>query len=329
MGHAVATTSQQENELSNLKVNLLCGDTGTTKTSRLGDAAEYYAEKFQKPVRGVFSDTGGYGSIQHLVDNGTVIPFVLTSERGDTMIEDMDKLSRGWWPANPEDTKSKLVYGPMDKVSALLFDGATSWCQMMMTFHEGAVKYVQASDSIVATGVRVPEMPKDSFIRSGDYIRRFTGRSDYGGVQARIKEFIRNSAMLPVPAEWTALETKGSDEGKRPIGGPDFIGQALTGVCGPWFGNILHLDFIEKEVETDVAGTKVKVRMASPYLFTRSHQKQNDPTKLVYMAKTRIDKRLWDKVPPVMAPDLKAFYQLIDKLQDEAKGLQSPIIAKS
>ena len=312
-----------------LKVNLVYGDTGSTKTSRLGDAAEYYARKTGKPVRGIFSDTGGYGAIEHLVDQGILIPFILSAQdRGDMLIEDMDKLSRGWWPADPRDSKSKLVYGPMDGVSAILFDGATSWCQAMMTFHEGAVKYVQASDSIVATGVRVPEMPKDSFIRSGDYLRRFTGRSDYGGVQARIKEFIRNSAMLPVPAEWSALETKGADEGKRPVYGPDFIGQALTGVCGPWFGNVLHLDFVPVEAEETIPGInrKIKAIKAMPFLFTRNHIDPDDPSKVPYMAKTRVDKRLWDKIPTVMEPRLDKFYELIDRLQEEAKGMGSPIL---
>jgi len=312
-----------------LKVNLIYGDTSSTKTSRLGDAAEYYVAKTGKPVRGVFSDTGGYEAISTLVADGKVIPFILSAQhRGDTLIEDMDKLSRGWWPSDPEDPKSKLVYEDklVDRCSAMLFDGATSWCGIMMTFHEGAVKYVSASDSIVATGVRVPEMPKDSFIRSGEYLRRFTGRSDYGGVQARIKEFIRNSAMLPVPAEWSALETKGTDEGKRPVYGPDFIGQALTGVCGPWFGNILHLDLIPTEGEEVVAGRKIKIVKASPFIFTRPHIDPDDPSKVPYMAKTRVDRRLWQKVPTVLPPDLKAFYELVDGLQEEAMGMGSPIV---
>jgi hypothetical protein len=310
-----------------LKVNLIYGDTSSTKTSRLGDAAEYYVAKTGKPVRGVFSDTGGYEAISGVVGDGKVIPFILSAEhRKDTLIEDMDKLSRGWWPQDPDDPRSKLLQPDFKEVSAVLFDGATSWCQIMMTFHEGSVKYVATSDSIMATGVRVPEMPKDSFIKSGDFLRRFTGRSDYGGVQARIKEFIRNSAMLPVPSEWTALETKGTDEGKRPVYGPDFIGQALTGVCGPWFGNILHLDLIPTEGEETVAGRKIKVIKASPFIFTRPHIDPDDQTKVPYMAKARVDKRLWDKVPTVMEPRLDKFYALIDKLAEEAKGLGSPIV---
>lgn len=308
-----------------LKVDMIYGDTGSTKTSRLGDAIEYYTKRTGKPAQGVFTDTGGYESIAGLVDEGRLIPYLLTFERGDTLIEDLDKLSKGWWPADPHDPKSKLVYGKLDNVCLRVFDGVTTQCQMMLTFHETAVKYVSTSDSIIATTVRVPEMPKDSFVRSGDYVRRFTGRSDYGGVQGRIKEFIRNSAMLPVPAIWTALETKGSDEQKKPIYGPDFIGQALTGICGPWFGNLLHLDLLATAGEESVGGKSIKIIRAEPFLFTRPHIDPDDPSKIPYGAKARADKRLWQKVPAVMEPRLDKFYELLDRLAEEAKGMGSPL----
>jgi hypothetical protein len=276
----------------------------------------------------VFSDQGGYAAIESLVDEGVVIPFLLTNERGDTLIEDMDKLSKGWWPEDVRNPKSKLVYGPLDRVSCILFDGATSMCQMMMTFHEQAVKYNQSSDSISATTIRVPEMPKDSFVRSGDYVRRFTGRSDYGGVQGRIKEFIRNSAMLPVKSIWTALESKGSDETKKPVYGPDFIGNALTGVCGPWFGNLLHLDLVAVKAQEQVGSQRFDVVKAQPFLFTRPHIDADDPMKLPYMAKARVDRRLWSKMPPVLEPDLGKFYELVDRLALEARGMQTVTVPK-
>lgn len=310
-----------------LKVDMIFGDTKSTKTSRLGDAAEYFFEKTGKPARGIFSDTGGYDPIAYLADEGKLIPFILSAPaRGDKLIEDLDKLSRGWWPKDPTDPSSVLEYGKIDNVSVYLIDGATSWCHQMMSAHTQAVKYMAASDSIVATNIRVPEMPKDSFVRSGEFVRRFTGRSDYGGVQDRIKEFIRNTAMLPVKTIWTALETKGNDEQKKPIYGPEFVGSALTGTSGPWFGNLLHLDFLPSEAEEIVGGRKIKTIKAEPFLFTRPHIDPDDPSKVPYLAGSRVDKRIWQKVPSVMAPDLKAFYILIDKLTEEAKGLQSPII---
>jgi len=75
-----------------------------------------------------------------------------------------------------------------------------------------------------------------------------------------------------------------------------------------------------------VDGQKFKIIEAKPFLFTRSHINPEDPTKTPYMAGSRVDKRIWQKVPSVMAPDLAAFYRLIDKLAEEAKGMGSPIV---
>jgi hypothetical protein len=309
-------------------VDAIYGDTGSTKTSRLGDAAEYHYKRTGKPSRLVSSDTGGWAPIQSLVTAGVITPFALVMQRPN-LIEDMDKLSQGWWPVDPDDPMSILERpkaGPPTH-AALLMDGATAWCHMMMTFHEGAVEYdpnfldkdTGAKGGYRPTTVRVPEMPRGSFVKSGEYLRRFTGRSDYGGVQARIKEFIRNTAFLPVPAVWTALETKGADEGKKPIYGPDFIGQALTGVCGPWFGNLLHLDFVpvEKLVDNPAGTGKLKIIEAAPLLFTRSHIDERDPSQTPYMAKPRVARTMWNKLDPVMLPRLDQFYERLDAIAAE------------
>lgn len=308
-------------------------DTGTTKTSRLGDAAEYHYKRTGKPAQLVSSDPGGWTPIQGLVDAGVVKPFAMTMQR-PALLEDMDKLSQGWWPTDTSDPLSPLERSkePLDKqYSCRLFDGATSWCHMMMTYHEAAVEYdanytdkdTGAKGGYRPTTVRVPEMPRGSFVKSGEYLRRFTGRSDYGGVQARIKEFVRNTAFLPVPAVWTALETKGADEGKKPVYGPDFIGQALTGVCGPWFGNLLHLDFVAVQGTVDnpvLKGQKLTVVEAMPLLFTRSHIDQDDPFKTPYMAKPRVARTLWNKVPAVMEPRLDKYYELLDQIAAEDRA---------
>lgn len=308
-------------------VDMVYGDTGTTKTTQLGYAAEYWMRKTGKPSRLISSDTGGWATIQDLVSAGVVIPFALLMQR-EFLVEDMEKLSQGWWPKDPKDPLSPLAPPDLRGIACNLFDGATSWCQMMMTYHEAAVEYdanysdkdTGAKGGVRATTVRVPEMPRNSFIKSGGYLRRFTGRSDYGGVQARIKEFIRNTAMLSVPGVWTALETKGADEGKKPVYGPDFIGQAMTGVSGPWFGNMIHMDFVavEKIVENPaLPGTKFTMVEASPLMFLRSHIDSTDPFKTPYMAKPRAPRTLWSKVPNVMAPRIDKFYVMLDELAAE------------
>lgn len=309
----------------NLKVDAVYGDTKSTKTSRLGDAAEYWAAKTGKPAKGVFCDTGSYDSIRGLEDDGILVPFVLTMDRGDRLLDDIVKLTQGWWPRDPKDPTSPLQPPDFDKVSCYLFDSGTSLCEMMMAFHESSIKVIKdenQQDVMVPTNVKVPEMPKDSFIKSGDLAFRFVGRSDYMGVQGLITRCVKNTAYMPVPAVWSFGEAKGADEFSKPCYGPDFIGNKLTGKCGKWFGNLLHLDLLATEQEVQVGNRKIKTIKATPYLFTAAHIDPDDPSRLPYMAGTRVDKRLWEKMPAVLEPRLDKFYELIDKLEAEAKGMK-------
>jgi hypothetical protein len=198
--------------------------------------------------------------------------------------------------------------------------------------HSEAVKIVKNSaggDTMVATTVKVPEMPKDSYVTSGQYTYRFQGRSDYMGIQGEIAKIIKMSAHLPIPSIWSFGETTGEDEySSTPVGGPDFYGNKLTGRCGRWFGNLLHLSFIKSKEQVKVDNVTIEMERLKPYLFTARHTKQDDPKKIPYMAGTRVDRRLWSKVPSVMPADLKAFYKLIDSLQEEARSLGSVLVTK-
>lgn len=315
-----------------LKVDAIYGETKSTKTSRLGDGAEYWAEKTGKPARGVFCDTGGYGAIEDLVEKKLLIPFILSAARGETLIEDMNKLTMGWWPKDPSDPKSVLEPPKLDGISCMLFDSGTSMCDLMDEFYTLAVKIVKnaaGGETMVATHVKVPEMPKDSYIKSGDYVRRFKGRSDYMGIQSDIAKFIKQSAHLSVPSIWSFGETTGKSEySDAPCGGPDFYGEALTGRCGKWFGNILHLSFISSMEKLKLDGKEIEITKLKPYMFTARHTKEGDLKKLPYMAGTRVDRRLWSKVPSVLPPDLKGFYKLLDELAEEARSLGSVLVNK-
>lgn len=319
--------------MSGNSVDMLYGDTGSTKTSRLGDAAEYYYETTGKPSRLVSTDTGGWQAIKALEVAGIIIPFRITPDRIN-MIETLDKLSKGWWVKDTSDPQSPLA-PPDNGAACVMFDGATSVCRMLMTLHESSVTYDDRTKTLSPQNIKVPEMPKDSFIKSGDYVRRFVGRSDYGGVQGRISEFIRNSGNLSIPAIWSALEDKGEDESKKPTYGPSFIGQALTGICGNWFGNFIHMDMVNVAVEIEnPAGKqfpKVPVTEQRPYMFLRKHLDPNgaDPYKLPYPAKTRASKEMWSRVPVVMEPRLDKLYKLLDELTAEEAKQRVTVVASA
>ena len=293
------------------------GDTSSTKTSRLGDAAEYYYEKTGNPSRLVCTDNAGWGPLDSLVSRGIIQPYKVVPGRKH-LIQDLSRLTQGGWPKDPSDPLSEIVFGPLDEVGAIFFDGITTTCQLMMEVHQGSIT-VQGG-TMSATNIRVPEMPRDSYIQSGDYARRFVGRSDYMGVQDRIQEFVRNTSMLPVPVIWTALEAKGEDADRKPIYGPQFIGKALTGVCGPWFGNLIHLDFVNKLTKvTDPDDPKVsfEVEQPTPYMFLKPHFDPKDPMKVKYPAKVRAPRTLHEKVPAFAKPRLDLLYKFLDELREQ------------
>lgn len=312
-------------------VNCVYGDTSSTKTSRLGDAAEYYYELLGKPSRLICTDNAGWGPLDSLVDAGVIVPFKVNINRPH-LIGDLSKMTQGWWPADPQDPMSPLVAPDKNglnkgEVAAIMLDGITNACSMMMEVHQKSVAMV--GGNMTAGDIKVPEMPRDSYIKSGDdYLRRFTGRSDYMGVQDRAVEFIRNLSMLPVPSEVTALEAKGEDEQKKPIYGPQFIGKALTGVCGPWFANLVHLDFLSKVVEIEDPvnqGKRIQVEQPQPVMFLKPHYDPSDPLKIKYPAKVRAPRTLYHKVPAACAPDLKQLYEFLDSLREEERASRKKV----
>jgi hypothetical protein len=302
------------------RADLLYGATGATKTSRLGDVAEWIKQKYGLESRMISADPGGWSVIEELVkskDNptGIINTFALIQHR-EYLYETVQKLCLGWWPSDPTNPQSVLV-APKDNglrdIGALFIEGLTSICDIL--FHTNMTDL---------ENIQVPEMPKDSRITSGEYVRRFAGRSDYMGVQDAIAEFVRDSGMLPVKKViWTALEQKGEGENKKPVYGPDISGQKATGRCGPWFGNMLHIQKTARDVQVDdpsLSGRKITVSKAIPFIYLRDHIDPTDTYKLPWPAKTRAPRKLWQKVPDFMEPDLAKFYTKMDELEAEAKA---------
>jgi hypothetical protein len=161
------------------------------------------------------------------------------------------------------------------------------------------------------------ESEKANLIRSGTFRHRFSSQTDYGSIQDIIGEFIRNSGMLPVlKCVWTGHETTGGeDENKRPIYGPDFIGKKATGKCGPWFGNMIHMDLLPVMV-----AAKDPLEQLRPFMFLRSHVDPNDGLKRPWPAKTRALRKYWDKVPDVVEPRMDKVYALLDELFDKERA---------
>ena len=298
-------------------VDCLYGDTGATKTSRLGDGAEYHGERTGgRPAHYISTDPGGWGPIQSLIDRGIIIPYKVSPNRPN-LIWSLNALMQGQWPQDIGDPDSPLKPTPADEISCLLLDGLTSACEMVMQVYGRSVTVVNGT--MQATDVKVPEMPRDSYIKSGDYVRRFYGRSDYMGVQAWAEERLMDLPNLPWPVILTCMECRGEDQQNKPIYGPQFAGSALTGRCGKLFGNLLHLDFLEEVPDPKDPKKMIPSNEPHPYLFLKQHVDPKDPLKIKYPAKVRAPRTLHERVPAFCPPRLDLLYKFLDSLREEER----------
>ena len=282
-------------------------------TMGVGRAAEYAFEKYGKPSRLICAPGEGYENITHLVDKGIIIPFPMTLERPHP-IEDFDKLSRGWWPKDPGDLLSPLV-APSEKGN----DPSTiaGW------FCEGMASIAAAlmQNTTLRQDIHIPDTPKDSAVKDGDTRWGFSGRGHYGWIQKRIEQWVKASNFLPFPVKaWSSLESKGEVEQKKPIYGPEVIGQAATGHTPAWFNRMIHFSFFTK-AQTIIDPTdpkkehKLTIQVAHRLMFLQPHVEDNDPYKLECLADLRVPVHLANKVPVVVAPDMKKLYEFLDSLR--------------
>ena len=292
-------------------VDMIYGDSGDGKTAALGEVAEWYYARTGKPSFLINTDPGGWETIQPHVEAGIIIPYKVVENRRHLM-NDLLKLARGHRPTKLDDPLSPLSAAPQtDDIAALLFDGITSTCDMLMQWHLHAVKAGAQAGTVTPTDVNIAGVPKENFIVSGEgegsYMRRIASMTDYGEIQRTARELLSATSMLPIPAVWTALPCKGEDQNAKPIYGPAFMGNALTGRCGNLFGNLIHL-----YPTFDASGAK-KVMM-----FLRNHVDPKDPMKIPFPAKIRVPKLLADKVEPAVPPDMRWLYSAIEGAQRAA-----------
>lgn len=317
------TTAQQSmgvGPIAGAKADIIYGATGSTKTSRLGDIAEYIMAKTGKRSRLISADPGGWAAIEDLVrtaenPKGIIEAFALIQHR-NYLYETMEKLTLGWWPKDPADPQSELVPPQANNIreyGALLVEGVTSFCELMMRTNMTDLENINVPRS---------DAEKSNILKSGTTFKhRFASQTDYGSIQDIIAEFIRNSAMLPYNrVAWTGLEQRGEDDQKKPVYGPDFIGKKATGKCGPWFGNMIHMDFIlvNQEVpDPSDPQKRITVQQSKPFMFLRPHIDPTDPFKIPWPAKVRVVRTMHDKIPNVMEPRMDKLYKLLDSLKEQ------------
>ena len=293
------------------KADCLYGGTGVRKTTAIGQAAQYYWDRYKMKTRLLSMDGGGYEPLSSLVDAGIIIPFVPNLR--DHPIEALDLVCQGYWPVDINNENSQLVATKPEAwkdIAMVAIEGLTSAGDMMM-------RHLQAKKAVLS------QSPSYQW---EDGSKTYSGgnMTYYGFIQDRLSEFVMKSHLMGCQHKvlWTALESKGEDDGVK-VYGPAIAGKKATGKAGQWFGNTLHLEMLtwEESSEVTIPGKADKIKQinvkSKPLLYTAPHA---DPqTKLVFPAKTRAPFQLASTVPATFEPDLGLFYKFMDDLKGEGE----------
>jgi hypothetical protein len=294
---------------SKAEVTLLYGASGTTKTSQIGQLAEYIWDKHQLKTRLVTSDGGGFDVIRDYVDAGIVEVFVVGATT-DHPLEAWEKLTTGFWPA-VEGQPTREWKCSVEGVGAYAFEGLTSLGDLMISY-------------LRRDGKRLSQDPNYA-LKDGDTQFYGSNMTYFGFAQDRVDDYVMKSDMLPVrKVLWTALEAKGEEDGtKLPTFGPDIAGKKSISRASQWFGDCIHLEMYVQQQSQKDKNDQMKV-VTRPVMYLKPHA---DPvTKIPFPAKLRIPPALlpeFDQQVPdgfLDPPSLRRVFELQDALR--AKGLE-------
>lgn len=220
------------------------GITGVGKTTQTELLVEVVRQVLgpEKIVRLASANADGWSVIQPSVDSGKVKPCWVQSRKYP--IQTIDRLTRGWWPADPDDPDSPLL--PPDKqpdwetVGGVVFDSGTDYANWIM--RDSLLREADSKGSYKIAAEAASHYYSDG--ATGDETRYASAaRGHYGSDQNRMEQFIVQSKDIPDRfVMWTFLEDRGKDPvTKAPVYGPDVIGSAINGMVPSWFGRTVRI----------------------------------------------------------------------------------------
>lgn len=209
---------------------LYYGDSGNFKTWNALKFAEYMLERTGKITRYILSDLGGYAEVRAAAEGG-LISLVNLAQTVSPMAAIM-KLSRGEWPEITEDGKVRFRSWNSERdgqeIGAYIFDGLTSICALAMS-------------EMVASGRKINEDVVGKF-ETYDETFGLVARGHYSQAQMLARNILSSMSALPVEKVFiTALESKGEDEAKQLLYGPDTAGKALVDKLPAMVGDTFHV----------------------------------------------------------------------------------------
>jgi hypothetical protein len=283
------------------------GVSGAGKTTQGSELARHIRKVLgpDKVLRLASANANGWGVIQPDIDAGYIIPTWVPSRKH--IIQTIDRFTKGWWPADPEDPESPLL--PPDrqpdlaKVGGTMFDSGTDFADLIMRYALGRESEKGSTFKIAAEAASHTYYDGEANDATG---YASAARGHYGADQNRMEQFICQSRDIPNQfIYWTFLEDRGKDPvTKSPVYAPDVIGSAINGKVPSWFGRTVRL-----AVTFDAEG---KARRA---MFLHNHYYPGDP--IPYLANVR---DYWKfPLPDFMTGAEVSLFTLYEKLSENYK----------
>lgn len=213
---------------------LIYGESGTYKSTNLGEIAQRIYEIYGKKSRLVTSDSS-YGPMQDQVRSGIITPLLLGATKNPLAV--LRLICKGMWP-------KKLYNGVCDETTLKVVTSA-EWQEFGgALLLEGL--YMNAgliTQDLVSKGRDTGEPLQAKFSELNMNFAHGS-RGTYGFVQAQTQAYINDAKNLPI--EWlvvTSHEGKGEDlVSKKTVFGPAVAGKSLTDKVSGWFENTLHCE---------------------------------------------------------------------------------------
>jgi len=226
------------------------GMPGVGKTSQITELVQLVKARLgaDKIVRLASANADGWGVIQPSVDLGDVVPMWVPAF--PWTIQVVDRLTKGWWPENPEDPASKMLPPAQQKdwakVGAVVFDSGTDYADIIMRYmlnREAQPRSTFRGAAEGASHVYKDGAPAEGSTPGDETGYAAAGRGHFGSDQNRLEQFINQSKDIPDRfVMWTFLADKGKDTVTRTaVYGPDVIGSAINGKVPSWFGRTIHM----------------------------------------------------------------------------------------
>lgn len=278
-------------------IELYYGQSGTGKSESIAAVIRAHYAETGKKARILVGD-GSAATYASLVAAG--IAELTDYSIRDWPLSTLSQLCEGYWPADPEDPKSKLL--PMTPAQL-----ATIGVYAIEGLSVGA-KYVMGDKKggFAERAGRGEKISGDSPIQLIDLERNAAGNTiansgpglafggvtlgGYGHAQRRMEGFIEKSKGLPGWVIWTAHEKSAEDRvtGQKLIG-PEVAGGALTASLSRSFNDTFHFATAEKTIKKpdEHTGKQVDEIDAEFRIYTRDHFRPEGNTFIKYKAVTR------------------------------------------